>query len=86
MMADNDIYLTMLQKVVKEVKIWAKLKHPNVLPLLGVFVDPVSATPNFVSEWMENGTAAKYMRDFPRGGRKTLQVVRMFFDRDLRQR
>ncbi len=63
------------QMIVKEVKIWAKLMHPNVLPLLGIFVDHVNATPNLVSEWMVNGTASRYMRDFPRGGRKTFQVV-----------
>jgi len=64
------------KRIVKEVKIWAKLMHPNVLPLLGIFVDHVNATPNLVSEWMVNGTASRYMRDFPRGGRKTFQVVK----------
>jgi len=63
---------TKAKRIVKEVKIWAAQNHPNILPLLGIFVDNSA---NFVSEYMVNGTATKYMMNFPRGGRKTLEVL-----------
>ena len=53
-----------LQELAKELKIWTKLSHPNVLPLLGFALNwNGSAYPSFVSPWMELGTLHRYMRD-----------------------
>jgi len=46
----------------REVRLWLKLKHPNVLPLLGFFLEGSNAIPNLVSEWMKNGTVTTYMQ------------------------
>ncbi|KAL5513805.1 hypothetical protein ACEPAH_4206 [Sanghuangporus vaninii] len=41
----------------KEIYVWAKLKHSNVLPLLGYALEEKTKYPLLVSEWMENGSA-----------------------------
>ncbi|KLO07075.1 kinase-like protein [Schizopora paradoxa] len=49
----------------REVRLWSRLKHPNVLPLLGFFLEGKRALPNLVSEWMGGGTLTTYMKDRP---------------------
>ncbi|KLO05367.1 kinase-like protein [Schizopora paradoxa] len=49
----------------REVRLWSKLNHPNVLPLRGYFLEGKKAIPNLVSEWMERGTIIDYMKDRP---------------------
>ena len=44
------------QRLAKEVRIWAKLNHLNVLPLLGFFTEGDNVMPALVSEWMEKGS------------------------------
>ena len=44
---------------------WAKLQHPNVLPLLGYAFDDETGFPLLVSEWMENGTAWNFVKSNP---------------------
>ena len=51
-----------VQKVhsfVRELKIWAALKHRNVLPCLG-FAE-YNNSPAFVSEWVENGNLIEFL-------------------------
>ena len=43
-----------------EAVLWKQLKHPNVLPFLGVFLD-TSERPCLVSPWMENGNLTRYV-------------------------
>ena len=40
---------------------WKRLRHPNIVPFLGVTMDPFQ----FVSEWMPNGTVTEYVRKNP---------------------
>lgn len=51
---------TALQVLARELEIWAKLRHPNVLPLLGYIVDDDARYPALISEWMSNGTVLQY--------------------------
>ena len=44
----------------KEVVAWGCLRHPNVLPLLGVTMSKDRFV--MVSEWMENGTIAEFVK------------------------
>ena len=60
----------------REVCIWAKLQHLNVIPLLGVSVDG-SGTPSLISEWMGNGTLTAYMKSHPDAD--VLQMVRIVY-------
>ena len=53
------------QLLEKELYVWSKLKHDNVLSLLGYCIDGDTGIPMLVSEWMENGTAWKYVESNP---------------------
>ena len=46
----------------KEIYVWSKLQHPNILPLLGFAFDIDTGYPMLISEWMENGNALAYVR------------------------
>ena len=42
---------------------WKRLKHPNIVPFLGVLI---SVPPlGIVHDWMENGTITDYVRKHP---------------------
>ena len=45
------------QPFYKEAVVWKRLKHPNIVPFLGVTIEPFQ----FVSEWMPNGTITQYV-------------------------
>ncbi|KLO08483.1 kinase-like protein [Schizopora paradoxa] len=47
--------------MVQELSVWASVKHPNVLPLLGY--DLSGTFPSLISPWMVRGTVRKYMDD-----------------------
>ncbi|KAJ6486687.1 kinase-like domain-containing protein, partial [Mycena sanguinolenta] len=51
----------------KEALVWQDLRHPFILPLLGI--DRVTFAPSFwmVSPWMKYGTVLKYLRDHGQG-------------------
>ena len=48
--------------MVRELQIWAKLNHKNVLSLLGYTVDGGLYYLSLITEWMSNGTAMQYIR------------------------
>lgn len=45
----------------RELKLWSSLRHPNILPLYGFINRDHLCQFSFVSEWMENGRADKYV-------------------------
>ncbi|KAJ6486751.1 kinase-like domain-containing protein [Mycena sanguinolenta] len=64
--ADSTPHRTRLQ-FYKEALVWQGLRHPFVLPLLGI--DRSTFAPSFcmVSPWMKHGTVLKYLQDHGRG-------------------
>ncbi|KAB5593151.1 Tyrosine kinase family catalytic domain containing protein [Ceratobasidium theobromae] len=56
----------------KELLIWSKLQHPNVLKLLGICV--ISGEIGMVSEWMPNGNVTEYVFNHPEADRLKLIV------------
>ncbi|KEP48298.1 Serine/Threonine kinase catalytic domain protein [Rhizoctonia solani 123E] len=46
-----------------ELAIWSKLKHPNVLPLMGTCL--FRGSMGLVSEWQDNGNATEWVRANP---------------------
>ena len=48
----------------REVYVWGKLSHANVLPLLGCAYNNVN-DPLLISEWMDNGCAREYINGVP---------------------
>ena len=47
------------QPFVDELRLWSKLRHSNILPLIGYLLE--GNYPSILSEWMENGTARRYV-------------------------
>ena len=61
----------------KELYIWWKARHKNILSFLGFFIDDHEFL-NLVSEWMGNGTLLDYLPKLERG-RETLDMVRFSY-------
>lgn len=56
------ILLTVVrQQLFREIKLWLKLEHENIVPLLGV-TDGFSSLPALVSPWFQNGTLTGYLQ------------------------
>jgi serine/threonine protein kinase len=68
---DHQVYLS-------EVIVWTCLRHPNIVPFVGV-PDSVDSTQDvvLVSEWMGGGTISSYLRQRPNEHRGRL-VSRLF--------
>ena len=47
----------------REIGVWTALDHPNVLKLHGMLMRENHPLPSLVSDFMENGTADRYLRD-----------------------
>ncbi|KAI5119294.1 hypothetical protein M0805_008209 [Coniferiporia weirii] len=58
------VYGSAAKVVAKEIYIWSKLKHPNVLQLLGFIIDE-NGLPAFVSGYMDKGTVLDYVKKHP---------------------
>ncbi|KLO11712.1 kinase-like protein [Schizopora paradoxa] len=65
----------MLQTLAREIRIWAMLKHANVLPLWGFTADEENSMPSLISEWMYKGTLFKFMKTFPKSSRRTCKLL-----------
>ena len=57
--------LTLLQAMGKELYIWSRLKHRNVLPIIGFTLDGNQKFPSLITEWMDNGTILDYLNKHP---------------------
>ncbi|TDL14287.1 kinase-like protein, partial [Rickenella mellea] len=51
--------------IIKELKIWSRLNHQNVLQLRGYTLDCYGDFPALISEWMTNGTVRNYLEKNP---------------------
>ncbi|KAL5523312.1 hypothetical protein ACEPAF_1579 [Sanghuangporus sanghuang] len=49
----------------KEIYVWSKLQHVNILPLMGYAFDGPTGFPVLVSQWMPLGSAWSYLKDKP---------------------
>jgi len=54
---------------------WKILRHPNVLPLLGVTMDKTQFA--MISEWMVNGNINEYIK--ANGDANRFELVRFLF-------
>lgn len=69
------MFTVFTQALAKEIQVWSRFSDPNVLPLLGYFVEGDYAMPSLVSEWMENGTLTDYIKTLRYCGRETIRIV-----------
>ena len=67
--------LISLQIFEGEVYVWSKVKHENVLQLLGYVFDEGTGYPLLISEWMPLGTAWEYVKANP--NLKLLEITRL---------
>jgi serine/threonine protein kinase len=58
-------YLIYRKSISREVLIWKKLDHQNIIPFLGV--DTKLRFPSYclISPWIENGNALLFLKRFP---------------------
>ncbi|KAL5525889.1 hypothetical protein ACEPAG_7227 [Sanghuangporus baumii] len=47
----------------REMDVWSKLKHPNILPFLSFIIE--KDYPSLISEWIEHGTLTKFLKKCP---------------------
>jgi len=57
---DPDSLAAQAKKLRRELKVWARLQHINVVPLLGV-VSGFGLLPAMVSPWFKNGSLSNYL-------------------------
>ncbi|KIM29279.1 hypothetical protein M408DRAFT_121808 [Serendipita vermifera MAFF 305830] len=53
--------VTMHKRLRREMDVWWKLDHPNVVPLWG-YTDDMGPLPSMISPWYENGNASSYVQ------------------------
>ncbi|KZP01522.1 kinase-like protein [Calocera viscosa TUFC12733] len=54
------------RNIIRETRVWSQLRHPNILPLLGVCPEIESRRIWLVSPWIENGNLSEYLNNNPR--------------------
>ncbi|KAG1812480.1 kinase-like domain-containing protein, partial [Suillus subaureus] len=47
----------------RELRVWLELKHPTIVPLLGIAKVQDSLFPALISEWMSSGTLYAYLKE-----------------------
>jgi len=60
--ADPNIQAVINKMASRELHVWKKTKHKNILPVLG-FIYPFKGTIAFVSEWIEGGCARDFVKE-----------------------
>jgi serine/threonine protein kinase len=60
----SDLYVC-IQAILRELFIWSRTQHENILPLIGFATPTGYKQPVLISQWMENGTVTDYMENRP---------------------
>ena len=50
-------YPWVLQSFFEDAITWKRLRHPNIVPFIGIATDPLQ----FISEWMPNGNLTEFV-------------------------
>jgi serine/threonine protein kinase len=58
------------QRFCREVMAWKTLRHPNILPLIGVVVSQTQFA--MISDWMANGNINNFIKTHPDANRLEL--------------
>ncbi|KAG8961163.1 hypothetical protein FRC00_013062 [Tulasnella sp. 408] len=62
-------------RLARELKIWARLNHPNILPLIGYYLSENYETARFISPLMANGNVSQYLERAQVDVLKRLDIV-----------
>jgi len=71
-LATSHCRLRSTQRLCREILVWKRLSHQNVLPLLGVSVSKNPQHFRIISEWMPNGSVTEYVGSNPEVNRMRL--------------
>lgn len=52
---------TLIRRMNKEALLWRQLRHPFILPFIGIDLEVFKGFPTLVSPWMEGGTLLSYI-------------------------
>ncbi|KAG9028162.1 hypothetical protein FS837_003968, partial [Tulasnella sp. UAMH 9824] len=63
-------------RLARELKVWAKVKHPNILELIGYYISENYIDAQLVSEYMVNGNVMQYIKRGHVGADTRLKFVR----------
>ncbi len=79
-MTFEDALLTPSKRLKREMKIWADLKHPNVVPFLGWMfcLDGGAIEASLVSAWCEGGDVEQYLKMHPDADRRYMVCPKPF--------
>lgn len=62
----RSVIIECTQRLTRELRIWSRLSHKNVLKLLGISQEKDGqGYPCFITVWMENGSARTYLMRHP---------------------
>ena len=64
--------LAFTQRLCREIINWKHLSHPNILPLLGVYVSTDPRCFLIFTDWMSNGNVVEFTRSHPEANRLRL--------------
>ncbi|KAG9124712.1 hypothetical protein FRC07_010535 [Ceratobasidium sp. 392] len=59
------------KELIREVRLWSKLSHPNVLEFYGLY-DAGGMSIYMISKWMSNGSAPDYLQKNPDANRRNI--------------
>ncbi|KAF8158809.1 hypothetical protein K438DRAFT_1487569, partial [Mycena galopus ATCC 62051] len=57
----NTIIDLFRQKFCREALVWQRLRHPYIVPLIGIDTESFPSSLSMVSPWMKHGTVIKYL-------------------------
>lgn len=67
---------TRLKSLVRELTVWSRFQHPNVLGLLGFYFDEAEfTTACAVTEWQQNGDILSYVQRLNADLNRRLELV-----------
>ncbi|KIK61418.1 hypothetical protein GYMLUDRAFT_166629, partial [Collybiopsis luxurians FD-317 M1] len=69
---DEEVRKNLRRRFYNEALIWRQLKHPNILPLLGVNADLFTPSFCLISPWMENKNIITFLKQNPLHSRQTV--------------
>ncbi|KAI6001470.1 kinase-like domain-containing protein [Pisolithus albus] len=73
-MGDGSEVLAGLKRIFREVHIWSKLRHENIVPMLGMSKD-FECTISIISAWMPMGNAYDYVKNTNNDPRPLLRDI-----------
>ncbi|KAG8955091.1 hypothetical protein FRC04_009548 [Tulasnella sp. 424] len=65
----------LMKRLTKELNIWATIKHPNIVELIGYRLDEKYQSPLLISPLMSNGNVLNYLERFKPGMERRIALV-----------